>query len=41
MEREADNLEFKLEPSVADVIIFRFHRLLQDLEANGVGGRSP
>ncbi len=27
MEREADNLEFKLETSVAGVIILRFHRL--------------
>ncbi len=36
MVREADNLKFKLETSVAGVIIFRFHRLL--LKVNGVGG---
>lgn len=40
MEREADNLEFKLETTVAGVIIFRFHRITV-LEVDGVGGRSP
>jgi hypothetical protein len=33
MEHEADNLEFKLETSVAGVIIFRFHRLSWEVDA--------
>jgi hypothetical protein len=34
MEREADNLKFRLETSVAGVIIFRFHRLLLKVDGD-------